>query len=334
MNSLLQVEDLKVHFPAGRNKDGSPRVVHAVDGISFELEQGKTFGIVGESGSGKSTAALGIMRLAPITSGRVALGRDVLSDLEGEALRQKRVRFQMVFQDPFSSLNPRKRAGDAIREPLDLMNYIDPMMRPEVVEESLVAVGLHPSAARLFPHQFSGGQRQRLCIARALATQPELLVCDEPVSALDVAIQAQVINLLLRLQEEKKLSYVFISHDLAVVQHLCTDVGVMYLGQFAEKGSAKQIFSNPRHPYTWSLMAAALKPDASQRGRERTALIRGEPPSPINPPKGCRFSARCPFAQERCHQEAPVLREVETGHSVACHFTESLEAPLPELRAA
>lgn len=334
MNSLLQVDDLKVHFPAGRNKDGSQRVVHAVDGISFELDQGKTFGIVGESGSGKSTAALGIMRLAPITAGKVSLGRDVISELEGEALRQKRVRFQMVFQDPFSSLNPRKRAGDAIREPLDLMGYVDPRMRNEVVEESLASVGLHPSAARLFPHQFSGGQRQRLCIARALATQPELLVCDEPVSALDVAIQAQVINLLLRLQQEKKLSYVFISHDLAVVQHLCTDVGVMYLGQFAEKGTAMQIFSNPRHPYTWSLMAAALKPDASQRGRERTALIKGEPPSPINPPKGCRFAARCPFAQERCTQEAPALREVENGHSVACHFTESLEAPLPELRAA
>ena len=240
----------------------------------------------------------------------------------------------MVFQDPFSSLNPRRKAGAAIREPLDLMSIYDLSKRDEVVAEMLEAVGLHRDAARLFPHQFSGGQRQRLCIARALASQPELIVCDEPVSALDVAIQAQILNLLLRLQRERHLSYVFISHDLAVVQHICTDVAVMYLGQFVEQAPSSALFGNSRHPYTWSLMSAALSPEQDRRDAGERFVVSGEPPSPINPPSGCRFSARCPFATDRCRAEKPELRAIADDHLVACHYAETLEAPLPELRAA
>lgn len=333
-SNILEVTDLKVHFPAGKTKDGKKRVVHAVDGVNFSMPRGSTFGIVGESGSGKSTTAQAIMRLVPLTEGKMMLGDTELSALKGDDLRAARRRFQMVFQDPFSSLNPRKRAGAAIREPLDLIGVGDAGMRDEVVSDMLEAVGLHPSAARLFPHQFSGGQRQRLCIARALASEPELLVCDEPVSALDVAIQAQILNLLKRLQKERGLSYIFISHDLAVIQHISTHVAVMYLGEFVETATVDALFSNPMHPYTWSLMAAALSPDVGSEAQEERFLVTGEPPSPINPPEGCRFAARCPFAKERCHQEKPSLRALETGHQVACHYAGKLEVPLAALRAA
>lgn len=326
--NLVDVQDLKVHFPLANGN-----VVRAVDGVTFKVARGASFGIVGESGSGKSTTAQALTRLVDPVSGSMSVGRHSLSGLTGEPLRLARKDIQMVFQDPFSSLNPRLRAGKAVREPLDLMGIGTREEREARVDELFRAVGLHPDAKRLFPHQFSGGQRQRLCIARAMVTEPQLVVCDEPVSALDVAIQAQILNLLKRLRQEKQLTYIFISHDLAVVQNICTHVAVMYLGQFVETGPVEEIFANAKHPYTWSLMAAALSPDDRDRGRERFTVT-GEPPSPINPPKGCRFAGRCPFAQDRCRAEKPELRKMGKDHKVACHFAETLTPPLPELALA
>jgi peptide/nickel transport system ATP-binding protein len=331
---VLEVRDLKVHFPAGKAVGGVRQVVQAVNGVSLAVHRGSTFGIVGESGSGKSTIAQAIMQLVPPTAGSIVLGDTDLSTLSAESLRRTRHRFQMVFQDPFSSLNPRKKAIAAIREPLDLIGVGNAQQRDDVAVRMLEAVGLHADVGCLFPHQFSGGQRQRLCIARALASEPELIVCDEPVSALDVAIQAQILNLLKDLQRERNLSYVFISHDLAVVQYICTEVAVMYLGEFVEKAPAAAIFAAPRHPYTWSLMAAALSPDdRSKRAGARRPVPMGEPPSPLNPPPGCRFSPRCAFVTARCREEKPALRRIGDGHLVACHFAEILTPPLRELRA-
>ncbi|QUS36314.1 ABC transporter ATP-binding protein [Falsirhodobacter algicola] len=327
MKNLLDVRNLKVHFPLA---DG--RTVHAVDGVDFRVNEGDSFGIVGESGSGKSTTAQALMRLVDPAEGAIRLGPDNLSGLRGESLRAVRRNIQMVFQDPYSSLNPRLRAGDAVREPLDLMNLFPRAEHDARVDALFKAVGLHPDAKKLFPHQFSGGQRQRLCIARAMVTEPKLVVCDEPVSALDVAIQAQILNLLRTLQRDKGLTYVFISHDLAVVQHICTHVAVMYLGEFVETGPVEEIFSSARHPYTWSLMASALSPDG-RRGEERFTVT-GEPPSPIDPPKGCRFAGRCPFAVERCRAEKPEMHAFSNGHKVACHFAGTLTPPIAELAQA
>ena len=332
---LLEVNDLKVHFPAGRASAFGPRqTVHAVDGISFRVPRQSTFGIVGESGSGKSTTAQAIMRLVPITAGRIRLGQDDLTELRGDALRKARRHFQMIFQDPYSALNPRRRAGDLIREPLDLLEVGSQDERAERLEALLRVVGLPPEAAMLFPHQFSGGQRQRLVIARALSTQPDLIVCDEPVSALDVAIQAQILNLLKRLQREHGLTYVFISHDLGVVQHLCDQIAVMYLGQIVEQAPSALLFAGPRHPYTWSLMTAAAPPGGLRQTLKQRFGLRGEPPSPINPPPGCRFAARCPFAGERCRKETPQLAVAEPCHFVACHKTEEVNAAGRSIMAA
>ncbi len=259
MKPLLSVTDLKVHFPIGRSgwsRRGAPEVVKAVDGVSFDIERGTTLALVGESGSGKTTTALAVMRLAPVTAGEIRLGETDLHLLEGEALRQERRRLQIIFQDPFSSLNPRQRAGAAVRAPLDLMSVGTPAEREARVAELFKAVGLRPEQQQLFPHQFSGGQRQRINIARALATNPELVVCDEPVSALDVAIQAQTLNLLARLQRELGLTYLFISHDMAVVEHICDEIAVMYLGQIVERAPRREFFSRPLHPYSVALMSA------------------------------------------------------------------------------
>jgi peptide/nickel transport system ATP-binding protein len=320
---LLSVSDLKVHFPrprAGWFKP--PEVVKAVDGVSFDIRRGTTLAVVGESGSGKTTTALAVMRLAPVTAGSIALGDTDLGSLEGEALRQARRRVQIIFQDPFSSLNPRQRAGDAVRAPLDLMNVGTPAQRVERVAELFTQVGLRPEQQRLFPHQFSGGQRQRINIARALATRPELVVCDEPVSALDVAIRAQILNLLARLQRELGLTYLFISHDMAVVEHLCDEIAVMYLGQIVERAPRRVFFDNPLHPYSVALMSAV---PTVKGGRERAAQrirLVGDPPSPIAPPPGCRFAARCPMAEPACSAELPPLREVTPGHWVRCRRIE------------
>jgi peptide/nickel transport system ATP-binding protein len=316
---LLQVEDLRVHFHVGGGLFRPKAVVRAVDGLSFTVRRGTTFGIVGESGSGKSTTALAVMRLVELTSGRILLGDHDIGALEGEALRKVRRRFQMVFQDPYASLNPRKRAGDAIREALDLMDVGDPAGRPQRARELFLQTGLRPEQLMLFPHQFSGGQRQRIVLARALAANPDLVVCDEPVSALDVAIQAQMLNLMQRLQKDFGLTYLFISHDLGVVRHMCDDIAVMYLGRIVEQANRESLFERPLHPYTLALWSAAPSFDPRARGRGRRIRLQGDPPSPINVPPGCRFAGRCPFADARCHSEEPQLREVLAGHRVACH---------------
>ena len=317
--TLLRVHELKVHFPRARQGWGKPpEVVRAVDGVSLEAARGSALAVVGESGSGKTTAALAVMRLAPITSGQIHLGDTDLGALEGDALRQARRRLQIIFQDPFSSLNPRQRAGDAVRAPLDLMNVGSDAQRRERVAELFQQVGLRPEQQQLFPHQFSGGQRQRINIARALATKPELVVCDEPVSALDVAIRAQILNLLKRLQRELGLTYLFISHDMAVVEHLCDDIAVMYLGQIVERAPRKPFFGNPLHPYSVALMSAVPTVGGGRTRAAQRIKLSGDPPSPIAPPPGCRFAGRCPVAEPACSAELPPLREVMPGHWVRC----------------
>ncbi len=318
-NPSLVVRDLKVHFGGGKAVFSRDRpVVHAVDGVSFSVPGGRTFGIVGESGSGKTTTALAIMRLVPITAGSVTLNGEEISAYEGRELRQSRRNYQIVFQDPYSSLDPRKRAAQIVREPLDLMNIGNPRERDERVSELFTQVGLRPEQKALFPHQFSGGQRQRLGLARALSTRPGLIVCDEPVSALDVAIQAQILNLMARLQADLGLTYLFISHDLGVVQHICDEVAVMYLGQIVEQADRVALFSEPKHPYTKALLAAVPSVHATERDRRNRVRLAGDPPSPINLPKGCRFASRCPMAEERCRQSSPPLEDRGGGHKVAC----------------
>ena len=318
-DNLLSVRDLKVHFPVGGGLFGARKVVKAVDGVSFDVKRGSTFGIVGESGSGKSTTALAVMRLVKITAGTVHLGQAEIGHLEGEALRRERRRFQMVFQDPYASLNPRKRAGDAILDALNLMDVGEPAGRADHARELFLQTGLRPEQLQLFPHQFSGGQRQRIVLARALAARPELVVCDEPVSALDVAIQAQMLNLMMRLQREFGLTYLFISHDLGVIRHLCDEVAVMYLGRIVEQAPREALFQHPLHPYTRALWSAAPSFDPDARSRKDRIRLQGDPPSPLNVPPGCRFAGRCPFAQDLCRTEEPGLREMAPGHQIACH---------------
>ena len=333
-NTLLAVDDLAVHF--ARRKAGwfaRPEVVKAVDGVSFEIRRGSTLAIVGESGSGKTTTALAVMRLAPLTAGSIHLGGTDLGALNGEALRRARSRMQIIFQDPYSSLNPRERAGAAVRSPLDRMQVGTPAERADRVAELFTAVGLRPEQQRLFPHQFSGGQRQRINIARALATHPELVVCDEPVSALDIAIRAQTLNLLARLQREQGLTYLFISHDMAVVEHLCDDIAVMYLGRIVERAPRRTFFANPLHPYSVSLMSAVPTVHGGRRRAAQRIRLAGEPPSPIDPPPGCHFAGRCPVAEAACSTEVPPLRELAPGHWVRCRRVtragDQAVAPLP-----
>ena len=311
---LLTVRDLQVHFRIKRSGD----VVKAVDGVSFQVRRGTTLAVVGESGSGKTTTALAVMRLAPVTSGQMRLGEVQLDRLQGEELRQLRRRMQFIFQDPFSSLNPRERAGATVRAPLDLMNIGTSAERNDRVTELFTQVGLRPEQQHLFPHQFSGGQRQRINIARALATKPDLVVCDEPVSALDVAVRAQVLNLLVKLQREMGLTYLFISHDMAVVEHICDDIAVLYLGQIVEQAPRRAFFARPLHPYSVALMSAVPTVHGGRTRAANRIKLSGDPPSPINPPPGCRFSGRCPVVEPACREALPPLREVTPGHWVRC----------------
>ncbi|MDI4232047.1 ABC transporter ATP-binding protein [Bradyrhizobium sp. Arg237L] len=325
---VLNVNDLVVHFEAGRKRPlQAPSFVHAVDGVSFRVRRGTSFGIVGESGSGKSTTAQAIMRLVPATSGQIVFGDRNILDLTGNGLRKVRKHLQIVFQDPFSALNPRRRAGDQIREPLDLLGIGTAGERDDRVRRLLGEVGLPSDAANLFPHQFSGGQRQRLCIARALAPEPDLIVCDEAVSALDVAIQAQILNLLKRLQRERQLTYIFISHDLGVIQQFCDEIAVMYLGKIVEQAPAATIFAEPRHPYTWSLIAAAAPPGPTRDTLKQHYLVKGDPPSPVDPPPGCRFAQRCPSAIDQCRKSLPLPESIGTNHYIACHRAAELVPP-------
>jgi len=318
---LLSVQDLKVHFPLKRKfLIGKRSVVHAVDGVSLTIKRGTTFGIVGESGSGKTTTALAVMRLVPITAGTIDLNGIQIHELENDDLRKVRQHMQIIFQDPYSSLNPRVRAGAIIREPMDLMNVGAVSERDDEVRRLMSAVGLRAEQRALFPHQFSGGQRQRIGVARALASRPNLVVCDEPVSALDVAVQAQVLNLLRRLQDELGLTYLFISHDLGVIQYMCDEIAVMYLGQVVEHADRISLFTEPLHPYTWALLSAVPSADPATRDRADRVRLKGDPPSAIDPPTGCRFASRCPFSQAICSQDTPPLRHIKGGHAVACHL--------------
>ena len=321
MSLLLDVRDLTVQFALPRKGFFGPRpVLEAVRQVSFSLEQGRALGIVGESGSGKTTTAMATIRLVEAASGKVMFQGEDLLQLDAETMRQRRRDVQLIFQDPYSSLNPRARVADIVREPMDLMEIGTPDERRARVTELFRLVGLRPDQLNLFPHQFSGGQRQRISIARALTTNPKLLVCDEPVSALDVAIQAQILNLLARLKAELGLSYLFISHDLGVVRHVCDDVAVMYLGKIVEMAPRDALFDAPQHPYTQALLSA--DPSLARRksrGYVRPVKISGDPPSPINPPKGCAFADRCPKAQDVCRQIQPGLDPVGASR-VACHF--------------
>jgi peptide/nickel transport system ATP-binding protein len=323
--SLVSVRDLQVHFTRSHFNPLKPReTVRAVDGVSFDVVKGTTLGIVGESGSGKTTVARGLLRLVPVTSGRIVLAGTDITALGAEAMRHMRRHMQYVFQDPYSSLNPRVRAGAIVRSPLDVLGIGTPAEREARVSELFAAVGLRPESRHLFPHQFSGGQRQRINIARALAPAPDLLVCDEPVSALDVAIRAQILNLLQQLKRRLGITYLFISHDMAVVKHVADEVAVMYLGQIVERAPRSAFFSRPLHPYSVALMSAV---PTVRGGRDRAARrirLTGDPPSPIDPPPGCRFAARCPVAEPACRQSMPELRELAPGQWVRCHRVDTV----------
>jgi len=327
---LLAVQNLKVHFPVAGGGLFRPReTVKAVDGVSFTLEPGETLGLVGESGCGKTTLGRALLRLTPVTAGHIHLDGTEITNLDAHTLRPLRRRFQMIFQDPFGSLNPRLTVEDLVGEALDIHRLAPTAAaRRQRVAELLVAVGLDPAYARRYPHEFSGGQRQRLGIARALAVEPELIVCDEPVSALDVSVQAQIINLLRDLQAQRRLAYLFIAHDLAVVEHISHRVMVMYLGHIVETAPARALIGAPQHPYTQALISAV--PEVDPDSKRARILLSGDVPSPIHPPAGCPFHPRCPVAEARCRREAPAWREVSPGHFAACHLAGSPGPTLPQ----
>jgi oligopeptide transport system ATP-binding protein len=322
-NVLLRVDNLVKHFPIMRGIfQKQVGAVRAVDGVSFEVKRGETLGLVGESGCGKSTTGRAVLQLYRPTSGSVYYDGVDLTTLKGEELRKMRRKMQMIFQDPYASLNPRMTVGEIVREPLLVHSVATEAEADDRVKQLLELVRLNPSFATRYPHEFSGGQRQRIGIARALALQPAFIVCDEPISALDVSIQAQVVNLLEELQDKFGLTYLFIAHDLSMVRHISDRVAVMYLGVVVEMSSREELFRNPLHPYTQALLSAVPIPDPVKESTRKRTILVGDVPSPANPPSGCRFRTRCPIAESICAEKRPEFREVKPGHYAACFFAE------------
>jgi len=317
MEKLLEINHLKKHFIIKGEKAGHNRL-RAVEDVSFDIYKGETLGLVGESGSGKTTAGRTLLRLYEPTGGSIIYDGKDITKVPIQPYRRK---MQYIFQDPYASLNPRMTVGDIVGEPIDIHRLCSSKAeRSERIEQLLEQVGLNSEQATRYPHEFSGGQRQRIGIARALAVQPEFIVCDEPVSALDVSIQAQIINMLEKLQQDMGLTYLFIAHDLAVVKHISQRIGVMYLGHIVELAETKELHANPLHPYTRALLSAIPAFDPEVNKARKRIILEGEIPNPLTPPKGCVFSTRCPYAKEICQQEVPVLNELSSGHQVACHF--------------
>ena len=318
--ALVKVRDLKMHFPITQGIIIQRRIgaIKAVDGISFDVIRGETLGLVGESGCGKSTTGRAILQLYRPTAGEVYFEEEDLTALKGEQLRRMRRRMQMIFQDPYASLNPRMTVGDIIGEPLLVHNISKGKERRERVQELLEVVGLNPYFVNRYPHEFSGGQRQRIGVARALAVQPDFIICDEPISALDVSIQAQIINLLEDLQGEFNLTYLFIAHDLSVVRHISDRIAVMYLGKIVELTTRFELYDNPLHPYTQALLSAVPIPDPVVEEQRRRIILEGDVPSPASPPVGCNFNTRCPVVMDVCYEQEPEFKEATAGHWVAC----------------
>ena len=319
MSALLEVQDLKVHFPVKKGLlSRTVGHVHAVDGVSFTIEPGETLGVVGESGCGKTTTGMAVLRLEEPTGGQVFYEGKLMSGMDQAQMKAVRKKMQIIFQDPYSSLNPRMTVKNILAAPMKIHGMDSEKERAEKVAYLLEKVGLTPEQANRYPHEFSGGQRQRIGIARALSLSSKLIIGDEPVSALDVSIQAQIINLLIDLQKEFSLSYLIIAHDLAVVEYLCDRIAVMYLGKFVEVTTYKNLYGNPMHPYTQALLSAV--PKADPRIKRHRTVLQGDVPSPINPPSGCRFHPRCPNCMDICSETLPELREIAPGHQVACHL--------------
>jgi oligopeptide transport system ATP-binding protein len=321
-NAIVQIENLKKHFPITRGIVVQREVgaVQAVDGVTFEIRDGETFGLVGESGCGKSTLGRTVLQLYTPTDGKVYFRNVDLTTLKADKLRQTRREMQIIFQDPYASLNPRMSVGGIISEPLEVHGIGNGKQRKERVQELLQLVGLNPYFINRYPHEFSGGQRQRIGVARALALQPEFIVCDEPISALDVSIQAQVVNLLEELQEKFGLTYLFIAHDLSMVRHISDRIAVMYLGKLMELADRRELFRNPLHPYTQALLSAVPIPDPIEERKRERIILRGDVPSPSNPPSGCVFHTRCPLAIDVCRNVKPEWREASPDHWVYCHL--------------
>jgi oligopeptide/dipeptide ABC transporter, ATP-binding protein, C-terminal domain len=319
--SLVQVRNLKKYFPVSRQLFSTQRrFIKAVDDVSFDVLEGETLGLVGETGCGKTTVARTILQLYRPTSGQVLFDGVDLASLQENDLRKMRSRMQMIFQDPYASLNPRMTVGAIIAAPLDVHTKLDQKEKRERVQELLKLVGLNPDFVNRYPHEFSGGQRQRIGIARALALNPDLVICDEPISSLDVSIQAQVVNLLEELQNRLGLTYIFVAHDLSMVRHISDRMVVMYLGKVMELADRNEIYLHPSHPYTRALMSAVPIPDPDKARNRKRIILKGDIPSPLNPPQGCNFNTRCPIAVERCFKEDPDYREIKPEHWVACHL--------------
>ena len=317
-NNLISLQNLKVHFKIGGGLFKETKVVKAVDGVSFEIKRGETLGLVGESGCGKSTLGKAILRLTPITSGKAIYNGKDVAHLSETEMREQRKSLQMIFQDPYASLNPRMNVGQIIGEPIRTFGLANGKSVEQMVQDLMETVGMSRRFVKRYPHEFSGGQRQRIGIARALAVDPEFIVADEPISALDVSIQAQIMNLMERLQAEKNLTYLFISHDLRAVRHLSDRVAVMYLGKIVELADGKEIYKESLHPYSKALISAVPVPDPEIEAKRERIILKGDVPSPINPPSGCPFHTRCPYMIEECKQQVPQLVEIKPRHFAAC----------------